>query len=184
MLALHSPLLIGAVLLTNFVVLQYTARPLASWAAALAAAAACAAVPVAALTLYWPLRHFALQPLGLQYLQLLILLPLIAALTELAVQAAPALFPTPAEIPRPLTLSHSALLGIALAATSTDFGFLHTLAYGIGTALAMALLLPLFFGLRERIAGADLPKPFRGAAVDMISAGLIALAFAGFAGLL
>jgi electron transport complex protein RnfA len=67
--------------------------------------------------------------------------------------------------------------------TRQSESFLQSLAYGIGAGLGFCLVMILFAGLRERLETADVPAPFRGAAIALVTAGLMSMAFMGFSGL-
>jgi len=83
----------------------------------------------------------------------------------------------------PLITTNCAVLGVALLNINKDHNFLQSLFYGFGAALGFSLVLVLFAAMRERLAIADIPVPFKGAAIGMVTAGLMSLAFMGFAGL-
>jgi electron transport complex protein RnfA len=83
----------------------------------------------------------------------------------------------------PLITTNCAVLGVALLNIQESHGFLESLFYGLGAALGFSLVMVLFAGVRERIAAADVPAPFQGASIALITAGLMALAFMGFTGL-
>jgi electron transport complex protein RnfA len=74
-------------------------------------------------------------------------------------------------------------LGVALLNIQEEHGFLDSALYGFGAAMGFSLVLVLFAAVRERVAVADVPEPFRGNAIALITAGLMSLAFMGFAGL-
>ena len=84
----------------------------------------------------------------------------------------------------PLITTNCAVLGVALLNTSQSESFLQALAYGIGAGLGFCLVMILFAGLRERLAVADVPVPFKGAAIALVTAGLMSMAFIGFAGVI
>jgi len=75
------------------------------------------------------------------------------------------------------------VLGVALLNLNKEHSFMQALLYGFGAAVGFSLVLVLFAAMRERLAVADIPTPFRGAAIGMITAGLMSLGFMGFAGL-
>ena len=83
----------------------------------------------------------------------------------------------------PLITTNCAVLGIPLLNAQTDNGFLHSAVFGLGGAAGFSLVLILFASLRERLEAADVPTPFKGSAIAMITAALMSLAFMGFAGL-
>ena len=75
------------------------------------------------------------------------------------------------------------MLGVALLNIKKVNGFIDSIVYGFGAAVGFSLALILFSAMRERIAVADVPVPFQGAAIGMVTAGLMSLAFMGFTGL-
>jgi electron transport complex protein RnfA len=83
----------------------------------------------------------------------------------------------------PLITTNCAVLGVALLNINKDHNFLQSALYGFGAAVGFSLVLVLFAAMRERLAVADVPEPFKGSAIGMITAGLMSLAFMGFAGL-
>ena len=82
----------------------------------------------------------------------------------------------------PLIASNCALLGVALLNSAASRSFVAALFYGAGASVGFGIALALIAGLRERIARADVPMPFRGAAIVFVTAGILSLAFLGFAG--
>jgi electron transport complex protein RnfA len=84
----------------------------------------------------------------------------------------------------PLITTNCAVLGIPLLNVQEQHNFLESLIYGLGGSLGFTLVLVLFAAMRERLEAADVPKPFRGVSIAMITAGLMSLAFMGFAGLI
>jgi Na+-translocating ferredoxin:NAD+ oxidoreductase subunit A len=83
----------------------------------------------------------------------------------------------------PLITTNCAVLGVALLNTQEKHGFIESALYGFGAATGFSLVLILFAGIRERVAVADVPEPLQGNAIALITAGLMSLAFMGFAGL-
>lgn len=84
----------------------------------------------------------------------------------------------------PLITTNCIVLGLALLNITAQHNFLQSIVYGLGGGLGFMLVLVLFASLRERIAAADIPAPFQGTAIGMITAGLMSLAFLGFSGLI
>lgn len=84
----------------------------------------------------------------------------------------------------PLITTNCAVLGIPLLNVQEQHNFLESLFYGLGGAVGFSLVLVLFAAMRERLEAADVPKPFQGVSIAMITAGLMSLAFMGFAGLI
>lgn len=126
-----------------------------------------------------------LVPLGLTSLQLFVFLPLgvllIAPLLKLLTRMLPGL---PFDGLCPLLLGNAGVLGALLLAVQANRGIAYSLALGLGAGLGFWLVLSLFSDLRQRILNNDVPLPFRGLPIDLISAGLMAVAFLGFNGLL
>ncbi|WP_124703561.1 MULTISPECIES: electron transport complex subunit RsxA [Sulfuriferula] len=83
----------------------------------------------------------------------------------------------------PLITTNCAVLGIPLLNVQAQHNFIQSLFFGFGGAVGFSMVLVLFAGLRERLEGADVPAVFRGTSIAMITAGLMSLAFMGFAGL-
>jgi len=83
----------------------------------------------------------------------------------------------------PLITTNCAVLGVALLNTQEHHGFVQSAVYGFGAAIGFSVVLVLFAAIRERVAVADVPAPFRGPAIAMVTAGLMSLAFMGFSGL-
>lgn len=83
----------------------------------------------------------------------------------------------------PLITTNCAVLGVALLTIQGGYGFTTSLLRGFGTAVGFGLVLVIFAGLRERLALAEVPKVFEGAPIGFITAGVLSLAFMGFAGL-
>lgn len=127
-----------------------------------------------------------LKPLGLEYLQTIAFILVIAAVvqfTEMVVhKTSPMLYQT-LGIFLPLITTNCIVLGVALLNVQQSYGFLESALYGFGAAAGFSLVLALFAAIRERVAVADVPAAFRGAPIGLITAGLMSLAFMGFAGL-
>jgi Na+-translocating ferredoxin:NAD+ oxidoreductase subunit A len=134
----------------------------------------------------WLLERFVLEPLDIGFLRILTFILVIAAVvqfTEMAVRKlSPALYQV-LGIFLPLITTNCAVLGVALLNVQEDNGFLQSVLYGFGSALGFTLVMLLFAGLRERLALAQVPAAFAGTPIAFIAAGLLSLAFMGFAGL-
>ena len=83
----------------------------------------------------------------------------------------------------PLITTNCAVLGVALLNVQARHGLIESFLYGFGAAVGFALVLVLFAAVRERVDVADIPTPFKGNAIALITAGLISMAFMGFSGL-
>jgi electron transport complex protein RnfA len=134
----------------------------------------------------WFIARVFLEPFGIQYLQTIAFILVIAALVqlvEIVVQKASPLLYQALGIYLPLITTNCAVLGVSILNVQKQHGFVETLLFGFGASVGFTLALVLFSGLRERIALADVPKAFRGTAIALITAGLLSLAFMGFSGL-
>ena len=132
------------------------------------------------------LDHWLLAPNHLEYLRTLSFIVTIAAvvqLTELIVQKTSPVMHQLLGIYLPLITTNCAVLGIPLLNVSLKHNFLESLLFGFGSSVGFSVALILFAGLRERLDGADVPVSFRGTAIGFVTAGLMSLAFMGFAGL-
>lgn len=132
------------------------------------------------------IHHYLLVPYELVYLRIITFILVIAGIskfTELMVRNISPLLHQLLGIFLPLVASNCAVLGIALLNVQESRNFLESLLYGFGGAAGFSLVLVLYSAIRERVAVADVPTPFRGAAIAMITAGLMSLAFMGFTGL-
>lgn len=131
--------------------------------------------------------RYLLDPLGIPYLKTLSFILVIAVtvqFTEMFVRKASPLLHRILGVFLPLITSNCAVLGIALLNVKKGINnLLESALYGLGAALGFALVLILFAAMRERIQAAEVPKPFKGASIGMITAGLMSLAFMGFSGL-
>ena len=130
--------------------------------------------------------RYLLVPNGLEYLRTLSFIIVIAGLvqlTEMIVQKTSPLLHQVLGIYLPLITTNCAVLGVPLLNIAFRHNLLESLLFGFGSSVGFTMALILFAGIRERLDGADVPAPFRGTAIAMITAGLMSLAFMGFAGL-
>jgi len=129
---------------------------------------------------------YLLQPLGLEYLQTITFILVIAVVvqfTEMVVRKTSPVLYRVLGIFLPLITTNCAVLGVALLNIKKQNGFMESILYGFGAAVGFSMVLILFSAMRERIAVSDVPTPFKGSAIGMITAGLMSLAFMGFTGL-
>jgi len=184
-------LVIGASLVNNFVLTSFLGLcPFVGVSSRFEAAAGMALATLFVMTLASGLGyaafHWLLDPLGLGYLRTLVFILLIAAvvqLTELVVRATSPLLHQLLGVFLPLITTNCAVLGVALLNLDRHHDLLESLVYGASAAAGFGLALLLFAALRERVEGNDAPTVFRGAPIALVTAGLMALAFMGFAGL-
>ena len=130
--------------------------------------------------------HYLLQPFDLAYLRTLSFIVVIAAivqLTELVIQKTSPLLHQVLGIYLPLITTNCAVLGVPLLNIANKHNFVESLLFGAASAIGFSLVLILFARIRERVEGADVPVYFKGVAIAMVTAGLMSLAFMGFAGL-
>lgn len=128
-----------------------------------------------------------LVPMKLEYLQTIVFILLIAALVQFVEMVLKKNMPSLYEslgVYLPLITTNCAVLGVALDNVSKGFNFIQSITYGIGTALGFALAIVLMAGIREKIEFNDVPKDFKGMPIVLITAGLMAIAFFGFQGLI
>jgi electron transport complex protein RnfA len=129
---------------------------------------------------------YILAPLGLEYLTTMMFILVIAVVvqfTEMVVHKTSANLYRLLGIFLPLITTNCAVLGVALLNIYEQHNFLESIVYGFGAAVGFSLVLIMFSAMREKLANADIPKPFKGSAIAMITAGLMSLAFMGFTGL-
>lgn len=130
--------------------------------------------------------HYILIPLGLEYLRTIAFILVIAVVvqfTEMVVHKSSPVLYQALGIYLPLITTNCAVLAAALLNVQARHGFIASALYGFGAAIGFSLVMVLFAAMRERIAAADVPAHFRGPAITLITAGLMSLAFMGFAGL-
>jgi len=127
-----------------------------------------------------------LTPFDLGYLRTISFIVTIAAivqLTEMVIQKTSPLLYRVLGIYLPLITTNCAVLGVPLLNVANRHDFVESLLFGAANAVGFTLVLILFSAIRERVDGADVPAPFRGVAIAMVTAGLMSLTFMGFAGL-
>jgi len=136
--------------------------------------------------LAWMVEHWLLAPLGLAHLRTLSFILVIAAVVQFTEtvmrRQAPVLYRV-LGLFLPLITTNCAVLGVALLNVQARHSLLEAIVHGCGAALGFGLVLILFAAMRERLEAADVPQSFRGAPIALINAGLMALAFMGFAGM-
>jgi electron transport complex protein RnfA len=135
----------------------------------------------------WVVQWYMLVPLELDYLQTIAFILVIAALVqfvEIVLQkTSPGLY-NALGIFLPLITTNCAVLGVAIININKDFNFIQTVVFSFASAAGFGLALVLFAGMRERFALTKMPKVLQGTASGLIVAGLMALAFQGFKGLI
>lgn len=132
-------------------------------------------------------NNFILMPLDLIYLQTLSFILVIAVVVQFTEMVMHKTSPTLYRllgIFLPLITTNCAILGLALLNINENHDFVESIIYGFGAGVGFSLVLVLFSSMRERLAASDVPMPFKGSAIAMITAGLMSLAFMGFTGLI
>jgi Na+-translocating ferredoxin:NAD+ oxidoreductase subunit A len=152
---------------------------------ALGMGAAVAFVLTLATIVTYLVQKLVLDPFGLQYLQTIAFILVIAALVQMVEivmkKVSPALYQA-LGIFLPLITTNCAVLGVAILVIQKDYDILQSIVYAFSTALGFALALIVFAGLREQLEFANVPKGMRGMAIVLVTAGLLSLAFMGFSG--
>ncbi|MGI9257361.1 MAG: electron transport complex subunit RsxA [Gammaproteobacteria bacterium] len=185
-------IIFAAALVNNFVLVQFlglcpflgSSRRLDG---ALGMALATGLVLTLASGLSYLVERYLLLPFDVLYLRLIAFILVIGAavqLTELALRRISPVLHRVLGLYIPLIASNCAVLGVALLNSTEQRSLLTALFFGAGAALGFGIVLTLLSGLRERIEGADVPLPFRGPAIALVTAGIMSMAFLGFSGFL
>lgn len=184
-------LLIGTVLVNNFVLVKFLGLcPFMGVSSKLESAIgmsmATTFVMTLAAILSYLVNQYLLLPFDLGYLRtmsFILVIAVVVQFTEMVVhKTSPTLYRL-LGIFLPLITTNCAVLGVALLNINENHTFIQSIIYGFGAAVGFSLVLILFAAMRERINAADVPVPFKGASIAMITAGLMSLAFLGFTGL-
>ena len=132
----------------------------------------------------WCLQTYVLVPFGIEYMQTIVFILVIAALVQMVEivlkKVSPALYQA-LGIFLPLITTNCAVLGVAILMVQKDMDLFTGVIYAVATAIGFALALVLFAGIRERLEVEDVPSSFRGVPIALVTAGLLAMAFMGFA---
>jgi Na+-translocating ferredoxin:NAD+ oxidoreductase subunit A len=184
-------ILLGAVLVNNVVFVRMLGLcPFMGVSKKLETAIGMGAATTFVLTLAsgtsYVIDSWLLIPNDLTYLRTLSFIVTIASivqLTELIIQKTSPLLHQVLGIYLPLITTNCAVLGVPLINIGMRYNFIESMLFGLGSAMGFTLALIMFAGIRERLEGADVPVHFRGTAIAMITAGIMSLAFMGFAGL-
>lgn len=187
----YALILVSTVLVNNFVLVKFLGLcPFMGVSRKLETATGMALATTFVLTLSsissYLVNEYLLTPFGLEYLRTIAFILVIAVVvqfTEMLVHKTSPLLYQVLGIFLPLITTNCAVLGVALLNVQTEHGFIESALYGFGAALGFSLVLILFAAMRERLAVADVPEIFRGPSIALITAGLMSMAFMGFAGL-
>lgn len=184
-------ILLSTILVNNFVLVQFLGLcPFMGVSNKLESAIGMGGATTFVLTLAsicsYMVETWILAPIGLQYLRTIAFILVIAVVVQFAkmfIEKTSPLLYRVLGVFLPLITTNCAVLGVALQNTAKSHSFFESTVYGFGAAVGFSLVLILFSAMRERLAVADVPVPFKGAAIGMITAGLMSLAFMGFSGL-
>ncbi|MGD8174679.1 electron transport complex subunit RsxA [Marinimicrobium sp. ARAG 43.8] len=184
-------ILLSAILVNNFVLVQFLGLcPFMGVSNKLETAIGMAGATTFVLTLAsvcsYLINTWVLEPLNIGFMRTISFILVIAVVVQFSkmfIEKTSPLLYRVLGIFLPLITTNCAVLGVALQNTTKNHGFFESTVFGFGAALGFSLVLILFSAMRERLAVADVPTPFRGAAIGMITAGLMSLAFMGFGGL-
>lgn len=184
-------ILIGGLLVSNFVFARFLGIcPFLGVSKKLETAAGMAMAVIFVITLAsaitWLFYNFLLVPLGLEFLQTVSFILVIASLVQFVemviMKVSPVLYQA-LGIYLPLITTNCAVLGAAILNIRSDYGFLESVVGGFSAACGWSLAILLFAGIRERLDLADIPQSLKGFPIALISTGLMAMAFIGFQGL-
>ncbi|MFI3305254.1 MAG: electron transport complex subunit RsxA [Rikenellaceae bacterium] len=134
----------------------------------------------------WLIQSYILVPLDIVYMQTIVFILVIAALVQMVEiilkKVSPVLYQA-LGIFLPLITTNCAVLGVAILMIQKEFSLMQSLVYAVSAALGFALAMVIFAGIREQLELDDMPEAFRGIPIALITAGILAMAFMGFSGL-
>ncbi len=134
----------------------------------------------------WLIQSYILVPLGIEYMQTIVFILVIAALVQMVEiilkKVSPVLYQA-LGIFLPLITTNCAVLGVAILMIQKEFSLMQSLVYAVSSALGFALAMVIFAGIREQLELDEMPEAFRGIPIALITAGILAMAFMGFSGL-
>ncbi|WP_416398431.1 electron transport complex subunit RsxA [Allohahella sp. A8] len=185
-------ILLGTVLVNNFVLVQFLGLcPFMGVSNRIETAVGLSIATTFVLTLAsvcsYLIEHWLLQPLGIPFLRTIAFIFAIAVVvqgTEALLRRSSPLLYQLLGLYLPLITTNCAVLGVALLNVNAAHSFAESLIYGFGAAVGFSLVLVLFAAIRSRLELADVPAPFQGSAIGLITAGLMSLAFMGFTGMI
>ena len=132
------------------------------------------------------LQRFVLEPLDMVYMQTIAFILVIAALVQMVEitlkKVSPALYQA-LGVFLPLITTNCCVLGVAILVIQKEFNLMESVVYAVSIALGFTLALVVFAGIREQLACTELPSSMRGIPIALISAGILAMAFMGFSGM-
>ena len=185
-------MILGAIFVNNILLIQYLGNcPFLGCSkdtsTAMGMGGAVIFVTVMATTFTWIIQKFALTPYGLEYLQTIVFIVVIAALVQFVElflkKAMPPLYKA-LGIFLPLITTNCAVLGIAILCQRKEYGFIESLVYSFAAGFGFSFALVLMAGIRERLAITRMPKALEGTSSGLVMAGLMALSFLAFKGMI
>lgn len=185
-------IIVGSVLVKNILLAQFlgvcaflgVSRKFES---TIGMSAAVTFVMVMASGMTWLVRNLVLVPLKIEYLQTIAFILVIASLVQFVEMVIRKISPSlynALGIYLPLITTNCAVLGVAIMSVNAQYSFIETVINGLANAAGFALALILFAGIRERLEEGDIPEVLKGAPIAFVTAGIMAIAFLGFSGLL
>ena len=187
----YFAIIIGAILVNNVVLAQFLGIcPFLGVSSkvetSLGMGAAVTFVMAITAVVAWSLQKYVLAPLNIEYMQTIVFILVIAALVQMVEivlkKVSPALYQA-LGIFLPLITTNCAVLGVAIMLVQEQYNLLQSVVYSVSIALGFGLAMVLFAGIRERLELDEMPEAFRGTPIALITAGILAMAFMGFSGL-
>ena len=187
----YLSVLIGAVLINNVVLVRFLGLcPFMGVSGKLSTSVGMSAATTVVMTLAcacsWLLEAYVLQPLDIGFLRILGYILVIAGVVQLTEtiikKTSPPLYRS-LGIYLPLITTNCAVLGVPLISVRDQQSFMEALVFGFGSAMGFCLIMVMFAGIRERLQLANVPRSFEGAPIALVTAGLMAMSFLGFSGL-
>ena len=134
----------------------------------------------------WPIQTYILVPLGIEYMQTIVFILVIAALVQMVEiilkKMSPSLYQA-LGIFLPLITTNCAVLGVAIMVIQKDYNLLESVVFAASTAIGFGLALTIFAGIREQLELSSIPQGMKGTPIALVTAGLLAMAFMGFSGI-
>ncbi len=183
---------ISAVLVNNFVLTYFLGicpflGVSSQYESAIGMGLAVTFVMTLASSMCWMTYHLLLVPYGLEILQYVVFILVIASLVQVVEMFIKKYSPPLYEslgIYLPLITTNCAILGLTLFMVIRDYNFLQSVVFGFSSGIGFSLVLVMMAGIREELRFSDVPEVFKGAAITLITAGILALSFMGFSGLI
>ncbi|WP_243546618.1 electron transport complex protein RnfA [Pseudodesulfovibrio tunisiensis] len=184
-------LFISAVFINNIVLVQYLGTcpfmgTSKSTDVALGMGSAVIFVILMATSITWPLHQYVLKPYGIEYLQTIVFILVIASLVQFVEMFLKKLIPPlylSLGLFLPLITTNCAVLGVAIMVQRSEFTFLKSMVYALASGIGFTIALVIISSLRERMDIAPVPAAFKGVPIALITAGVMSLAFFAFKGM-